>query len=253
MTNNLNIVLFLLIIALMLIIYNLFQHIVMSSARVMSANWLATNGQDWSKLLARRDGPENISRPIQWVVVRAVDSSVWLVEQHPQMTHAIDYTKTLSERENLLLDGHSIFEKKDKDSQLKLKINEIELTKRTMKKLQNLQNIKREIGRDSHEEMKKKKFYESFEKKLINDPPGLKKFTEFRGDFAETPIPFGVIDSKVTFVNVNGLKSFEATCGPSRSNDEEIFVWSETFPHTPHTGQPDKFDFPNVTPQWVWF
>lgn len=238
-----------------------------ASPKTMAANWLSSDTHTWSRLLARRDGPGSVFRPFQWVMVRATDMSIWLVEQHPTMTHAIEYTKEFNEKGILFCDGNSLLVNREMDehpnTELNAKTKAIDRVPRATKMERRfnewttkIEMAKIAIKNDNHEVSTKNNdsYVQNLSTKLLNDTPGVKKTMTFRGDLEPTPKAIGAIDSKLSLVNVDGISKFEASSGPARSDDDIMaFQWSAAFPNTPHIGHPDKFNFITMTPTWVWF
>ncbi|XP_008559439.1 putative phospholipase B-like lamina ancestor [Microplitis demolitor] len=239
-------------------------NVVMTAAKIMAANWLATDVQSWSRMIARRDGSENTRQLLQWVILRPGDSSVWVVEQHPLMTHAIDFTKIIKEKGYLFSDGNSLLINKEihmmnMESTVKTIKNDLEKELKLIDIESNLNSEdSKNYSRVSHEEYLKLLLQSSNSslhfKFIEKDLPTSIDTMTFRGDLETIPTAIGVIDSKITLVNSNGFVDFQATSGPAWSNDDKIpFQWSESFPGISHLGQPDKFKFPSINPHWVWF
>ncbi|KAG8036060.1 hypothetical protein G9C98_004639 [Cotesia typhae] len=245
-------------------------NIVMTAAKIMAANWLATDVNSWSRTIARRDGSENTRQLLQWVILRPADSSVWFVEQHPVMTHAIDYSKIFLEKGYLFCDGNSLL-----SNQEKIKINK-ELTVETVETENNAEKIieninleddkkitteiiepdsdKPKVGHEEYLNLFFKSLNSSIHFKFIEkELPSLIDTMTFRGDLETTPTAIGVIDSKVMLVNDQGLVDFQSTSGPPWSADQKTpFQWSKSFPSISHIGQPDKFMFASINPHWAW-
>ena len=61
-----------------------------------------------------------------------------------------------------------------------------------------------------------------------------------RGDLAESPVPYGCYDTKVTHVTAAKNMEAWALSGPTTSHNLPEFTWAN-FPDSPHYGLPEKF------------
>ncbi|CAG5089411.1 Similar to lama: Putative phospholipase B-like lamina ancestor (Drosophila melanogaster) [Cotesia congregata] len=242
------------------------MNIVMTAAKIMAANWLATDVNSWSRTIARRDGSENTRELLQWVILRPADSSVWLVEQHPLMTHAIDYSKIFREKgylfcdgnslllnqENIYINKESIVETKNIPEQV-INIKDNENINLNDKKIES-NSEESQVGHEEYLNLFFKSLNSSIHFKFIEkELPSMIDTMTFRGDLETTPTAIGVIDSKVMVLNDQGLVDFQATSGPPWSADQKSpFQWSNSFPTISHIGQPDKFQFSSINPHWAW-
>lgn len=241
----------------------------MSSARIMSSNWLSSTALSWGRYLARRRAPEDISRPIQWILTTPKDTSIWIIEQHPTETHAIDYTKIFTTSESLFCNGISVFEHKKPvptSRVLPSTTPEPQISTTPAAELKNPEEIDdiqkvdettgetKEISEfDSTTEISVSlKINSTLNSKLIGETPGAEWVMGYRGDLEKTAIPFGNIDTKLVLIGSNGVETFEATSGPFSGRFGEDFEWARDFPMVPHVGQPEKFNFDPVTPSWAW-
>ncbi|KAH0561778.1 hypothetical protein KQX54_019400 [Cotesia glomerata] len=243
-------------------------NIVMTAAKIMAANWLATDVNSWSRTIARRDGSENTRQLLQWVILRPADSSVWLVEQHPLMTHTIDYSNIFREKGYLFCDGNSLLNQEKiliNTDKTEIKINpeqvvennnseNIDLNEKKISEIIESNSEESQVGHEEYLNLFFKSLNSSIHFKFIEkELPLMIDTMTFRGDLETTPTAIGVIDSKIMLLNDQGLVDFQANSGPPWSADQKSpFQWSKSFPNISHIGQPDKFQFSSINPHWAW-
>ncbi|XP_015597261.1 putative phospholipase B-like lamina ancestor [Cephus cinctus] len=229
---------------------------VMSAPRVMAANRLAPDGRAWSRLIARQNG-ETSSR--QWIAVESRLNSIFLVEQLPGLTWAADYTKEFTENGFLSCVGIPVFEqikdingRLDNDSETYLLTKSMKVTM-LQKNITTAEEIVRMMRGFIHEDDSQVNLEtgDSTSSTSATDFE-LHRLLSFRGDLEERSRPVGIIDTKILLVDLDGLEMFEATSGPTFSNNCPSFNWSKSFPNISHVGQPDIFNFDSVRPIWVW-
>lgn len=207
----------------------------MSSVRIMAANRLATDGRSWSHSVSNAT---SVDAAWQWVALQSYGLIVWLVEQLPGIVRAKDISKQYADDDIFWSTGEARLrettsvdegDKYNNDNNLKNK-----LITRLKKNVTSTECFKKLMRGCSHEEFKDE------DQKWIQS---------YRGNLEEA-IPFGIIDAKIVLADADGVKSFEAISGPN--SIREPFQWSKTFPNVSHIGQPDIFNFENITPLWVW-
>lgn len=215
------------------------------AARVMSANRLATDGRSWSRLLALNNGGTS-SR--QWLAVDPRIISVWLVEQLPGFTHAVDYSKHFGSTGFVACTGAPISEENRKvvgamrDAAV---VRSDEVSKRQV----NL-TVPKEVAEMMRGRYTTGEDYSNNSTATMDRD--LNEILAFRGDVGSQPFPVGVIDTKVLTAGLDGVETFEAISGPSFSEKIPAFNWSKSFPNEPHCGHPEVFNFDMTTPTWVW-
>ncbi|KYM97877.1 PREDICTED: putative phospholipase B-like lamina ancestor [Cyphomyrmex costatus] len=213
---------------------------VMSSVRVMAANRLATNGRSWSRNMSLQNGADTAR---QWVILELRDSVVWLIEQLPGLIRTTDVSKQFVGTDVLWAIGEVhhpeinmiISENEEEDDDM----TKSELVARLQSNITTIEHFKRLMRGYSHEISTNK-----------NEDPV--QILTNRGDLEKVNLPFGIIDMKIILADVDGVKSFEVTSGPSTLDSTQPFRWSTTFPNVSHIGQPDVFNFDSFTPLWVW-
>lgn len=210
---------------------------VMLTVRLMAANRLATNSQSWFNTLSyQNDG----ASAFQWIIFEPRSMTLLLVEQLPSITVPINYTEEFKKTGFISYIGISNF-KSSNDIVQPAKKN-LNLWKTRLTRLQkNITTFKqfRNMMRGCSQEGCS----------AVNQKTDLQELM-FRGDLEDVPIPYGIIDTKILTVDIDGFKGFEAISGPSQSRTP--FKWSQSFPNISHVGHPDTFNFESVTPKWVW-
>lgn len=211
----------------------------MSSARIMAANRLATDGHSWSRSMSLQTDADTAR---QWIVLQPYGPIVWLVEQLPTMVRAADISKQYVDdgifwstgkarlRETISVNDsgkyNNDFAKNKLNRKLQNNVTTIECFKKLMRGY-------------SHEEF------------TIEDKDQAWN-QSYREDLEKADAFFGIIDTKIVLVDADGVESFEAISGPNKLNSREPFRWSKSFPNVSHIGQPDVFDFDSITPLWIW-
>ncbi|XP_015110213.1 putative phospholipase B-like lamina ancestor [Diachasma alloeum] len=240
------------------------SHTVMSSARIMSSNWLSSSALSWGRYLARRRAPEDISRPVQWIITTPRDTSIWIIEQHPSETHAIDYTKIFTNTKSLFCNGKSVFEhKKSIPSSPGVSPSPLEPSTPSEgpEHLRGAEEIEKtggeigetnEIGGIKKDISVSQRVNSTLNSKLIKETPGAEWIMGYRGDLEKVAVPFGNIDTKLVLIGSEGIETFQATSGPFSGRFGKAFEWGRDFPGVTHVGQPEKFHFQPVTPSWAW-
>ncbi|XP_063974272.1 putative phospholipase B-like lamina ancestor [Diachasmimorpha longicaudata] len=240
------------------------SHTVMSAARIMSSNWLSSSALSWGRYLARRRAPETLSKPVQWIIITPQDTSIWIIEQHPAETHAIDYTKIFTTTKSLFCNGKSVFEHKQSipvSSAITPSPPEHSTPPEVSKHLENSDGTDKkeknsvesnEIGKIKQNGSISDKINSTLNSKLIEETPGAEWVMGYRGDLEKVAVPFGNIDTKLILIGSEGIDTFEATSGPFPGRFGEAFEWKRDFPGVTHVGQPEKFNFKPVTPSWAW-
>uniref|UniRef100_A0A0C9RIQ3 Phospholipase B-like n=1 Tax=Fopius arisanus TaxID=64838 RepID=A0A0C9RIQ3_9HYME len=238
------------------------SHTVMSSARIMSSNWLATSALSWGRYLARRRAPEDISRPVQWILTTPKNISLWIIEQHPSETHAIDYTKIFTTTKLLFCNGKSVFEHKKSIPSPTIAspdLREIQVPPENGEHLQGVERIEiqdqrgeiiQETNKVGDSTSVSYEVNSTLNSKLLRETPGAEEVMGYRGDLEVVAVPFGNIDTKLVLIGSGGIRTFEATSGPGYLGND--FEWKRDFPGVTHVGQPDRFHFGPVTPSWAW-
>ncbi|XP_012255010.2 putative phospholipase B-like lamina ancestor [Athalia rosae] len=217
------------------------------AARVMTANRLAIDGRSWARLLALYNSG---SASRQWLTVDPRINSVWLVEQVPGMTHAVDYSKDLDNVGFVSCTGTPVSNE----------IRKVTGTLRDVALARSAEISRRQMNVTTPEGvtdmmrahaalLKPRIVAENF---TVTSGLDLVLLLSFRGDLDKHPLPVGVIDTKIMTAGLNGIETFKANSGPTFSDKIPPFNWTETFPNQPHCGQPDAFNFGIVTPNWVW-
>ncbi|XP_050577965.1 putative phospholipase B-like lamina ancestor [Bombus affinis] len=215
---------------------------VMLTVRLMAANRLATNSQSWFDTISHQNGGASA---LQWISFEPRSMTVLLVEQLPRITVAMNYTEKFKKIGFISYIGISNFQnindivrpvKKDADL-LKTRLTRLQENITTFEQFRNLMRGCSQEGCTSEEQNSK-----------TNQ---LRELT-YRGDLEDIPVPYGIIDTKILAICADGLKSFEATSGPSTLQSRTPFQWSKSFPNISHVGHPDSFEFKGVTPRWVW-
>lgn len=211
----------------------------------MAANRLATDGRSWSRLMVPYSGG-TVSR--QWLAVDPRLNSVWLVEQLPGITHAVDFSKEFLNLGYIACTGVPMF-------------NEIRMAvgpTRDAASIKSAEISKRQANLTSPDQVadlmrgRAPKFGDREDNSTVVFGTEYTAVIAFRGDMNPKPVPVGVIDTKVIVGGLDGFETFEATSGPSFLDKIPAFNWSRTFPSIPHCGQPEVFDFGTVVPKWVW-
>ncbi|XP_012275336.1 putative phospholipase B-like lamina ancestor [Orussus abietinus] len=218
---------------------------VLSPIRIMTANRLASDGQTWSRLLARQNsGTSNR----QWVTVEPRTGTVWLVEQMSTLTHATEYSKELfNEAGYLICTGIPTFQ--EIRSALSLERKAMSSRDAQISRLQEnittAEHVKSLMRGYSYEDKENEENVEVMSSDLM-------QILALRGDLKDVPRPIGVIDTKLTLADCFGIETFEAISGPTSSHNVDPFDWRKSFPNVSHVGQPDSFSFCGITPLWVW-
>lgn len=215
---------------------------VMSSARLMAANRLATNGQSWFETMSHQNGGASA---VQWITLEPRSTTILLVEQLPSLTVAMNYSEEFKKTGYLIYSGISNFQ------------NVNEIVRPAKKDLNEWRDrlVRAQENATTFEQfrnMMRGCSQEDCTADNLNfkvDP--LKELT-YRGDLEIEPVPYGIVDTKVLAVNTNGFEIFETVSGPATLQSRPPFKWSETFPNISHIGHPDTFDFESVTHRWVW-
>lgn len=214
----------------------------MLTVRLMAANRLATNSQSWFDTISHQNGGASA---LQWISFEPRSITVLLVEQLPRITVAMNYTEKFKKIGFISYIGISNFQnindivrpaKKDVDL-LKTRLMRLQENITTFEQFRNFMRGCSQEGCTSEEQNSK--------------TSQLRELT-YRGDLEDIPVPYGIIDTKILAICADGLKSFEATSGPSTSQSRTPFQWSKSFPNISHVGHPDSFEFKGVTPRWVW-
>nr|XP_031844295.1 putative phospholipase B-like lamina ancestor isoform X2 [Nomia melanderi] len=215
---------------------------VMSSARLMAANRLATDGQSWFETMSHQNGGASAA---QWITLEPRSTTILLVEQLPSLTVAINYTEEFKKNGYLIYSGISNFENVDEIVRpAKKDVNEWrDRLARAQENVTTFEQFRHMMRGCSQEDCTADNL------NLKVDP--LKELT-YRGDLEVEPVPYGIVDTKVLAVNADGFEIFETFSGPATLQSRPPFKWSETFPNISHIGHPDTFDFESVTHRWVW-
>ncbi|XP_046619516.1 putative phospholipase B-like lamina ancestor isoform X1 [Neodiprion virginianus] len=217
----------------------------MLAVRVMSANRLATDGLTWSRHLALYNGG-TASR--QWLAVDPRLNSVWLVEQLPSITHAVDYSKDFVNVGFVSCTGAPMFKEirqvagvsRDAAS---VRSNEIARQLANITTASEIADLMHGHVPDAHA---------AFNNFSMTSGTDLVEIFAFRGDLYAQPFPVGVIDAKIVTAGIDGIENFQVYSGPNFSNKIPAFNWTRTFPNEPHCGHPETFNFGMTTPKWVW-
>ncbi|KZC13268.1 PREDICTED: putative phospholipase B-like lamina ancestor [Dufourea novaeangliae] len=218
------------------------QDHVMLSARLMAANRLATNGQSWFESMSYQNGGASA---VQWITFEPHNTTMLLVEQLPSLTVAMNYTEEFKKVGYVACVGTSNFQNVNDIIQPAKK--DINAWRDRLARLQ--ENITTfEQFRNMMRGCSQEDCTAEYQNSKV-DP--LQELT-YRGDLETQPIPYGIIDTKILVVDVDGFESFETISGPATSKSRPPFKWSDTFPNISHIGHPDTFDFESVTPTWVW-
>lgn len=205
----------------------------MSSVRVMTANRLKTDGQQWfDSILYQND--TDMGR--QWITLEPRFGTIWLNQQSTitkmhinklAVTGSLWSTEEIRPRKN---------NETDKNPYNTIKNELIAQLQTNVTTMEQFRSLMREYN------------YEAFT--IENEEQA--QIPTYRGDLQKVALPFGVIDSKIVLADINGIKSFEAISGPSTLNSKQPFQWSKIFPNVSHVGHPDIFNFDSVIPLWVW-
>ncbi|OAD58305.1 Putative phospholipase B-like lamina ancestor [Eufriesea mexicana] len=213
---------------------------VMLTIRLMAANRLATNSQSWFNIMSHQNGGASA---LQWISFEPRSMTVLLVEQLPSITVAMNYTEEFKKTGLITYVGISNFQ--NIDDILRPAKKDVNLWKTRLTHLQKnittfeqFRNTMRGCSQESCEKQNSK-------------TDRLQELT-YRGDLEDVPVPYGVIDTKILTIDVNGFETFEAISGPSTSHSRLPFKWSTSFPNISHVGHPDTFDFESITPKWIW-
>ncbi|XP_017887359.1 putative phospholipase B-like lamina ancestor [Ceratina calcarata] len=207
---------------------------VMLTVKLMAANRLATGSQSWFNTMSHPNGGASA---MQWISFEPRSMNVLLMEQLPKITVGTNYTEDFRKNGFISYVGLSNFQCiRDTVQPGKKDAN---LTKTCLTRLENVTTLEKfgSMMRGCSQEDRAQNL-------KISDP--LQKLTE-RKDLDDDEAPYGVIDTKIFAIGVDGIESFEVTSGPST-----MFKWSESFPNISHVGHPDTFNFESVTPKWVW-
>jgi hypothetical protein len=214
---------------------------VMSSARVMAANRLTTNGRSWSRSMSLQNGAD-VAR--QWVIQEPRDGVVWLVEQLPGIIRTADVSERFADTGVLWAIGEAVHFR-----ETNVVISESEEENDDATSSEPIARLQSNVT--TMEDFRRLMRGYSHEKPTVEDEDQAQILTN-RGELEKVDLPFGMIDTKIVLADASGVESFEATSGPSTADSVEPFRWSTTFPNVSHIGQPDSFDFDSVTPLWVW-
>lgn len=246
---------------------------VMSPARIMAANRLATEARAWSRLLARGNSPEKSNRSStsrQWLSVRPRDSTVWVIEQHPAITHAADYSEYFARNGYVLCHGDKLLgetrqERRDNESSPQAISDAAAFFRDNVTSVEAVRKLMRGVfgfvdeGNVGDTFNNGSSTVNSLERMEYRVPYGIEPLGKFvyRADLENSRKPLGVIDTKISIAMGDGLESFEATSGPpfDYQSDRDLaapFDWSRHFANVSHIGQPEKFAFESVVPQWIW-
>ncbi|XP_034188490.2 phospholipase B domain containing lamina ancestor [Osmia lignaria lignaria] len=215
---------------------------VMLTVKLMTANRLATSSQSWFSSMSHQNGGASA---LQWIIFEPRSTTILLVEQLPTMTLAMNYTEEFKKTGFIICGGVSYFQSiNDTVRPVKKDLNawmtRLARLQENITTLEQFQNLMRGC---SQEDCTVK------ENHLKTDP--LQELT-YRGDLEDVPLPYGVIDSKILVVDVDGLENFEAISGPATSQSRTPFKWSKSFPNISHIGHPDTFNFESTIPRWIW-
>ena len=244
--------------------------------RIMAANRLASEGRSWSRILARGNPAERAdsgsSSSLQWLTIKPKDSSVWLIEQHPSMTHAVNYSENFANNGFVFCDGNAILPSSGDTGEQTINSGEslknLDLTRffaDNVTSVQDIRNLMRPSASKDGNVNGSSSRVNTLDKGQSLIFSGIGEFVNkfvYRGDVETPKKSYGVIDTKITVATASDLETFEATSGPPYFGRETIgnynramipFNWSTNFPDVLHIGQPDKFQFDGVVPQWVWF
>ncbi|XP_076756178.1 phospholipase B domain containing lamina ancestor [Xylocopa sonorina] len=213
---------------------------VMLTVRLMAANRLATNSQSWFDIISRQNGGASA---LQWISFEPRSASVLLVEQLPSITFARNYSEEFKKTGLVSYVGISNFQN----------INDI--IRPAKKNLWRTHLASLQENTTTFEQFRDTMrgcSQEDCTAENQNSKTDLLQELAYRGDLANVPIPYGVIDTKILVIDMDGFECFDITSGPPTSQLREPFKWSKSFPNTSHIGHPDTFDFESVTPRWVW-
>ncbi|CAK9823095.1 Putative phospholipase B-like lamina ancestor [Anthophora retusa] len=215
---------------------------VMLTVRLMAANRLATNSQSWFNAMSHQNGGASA---LQWISFEPRTTSILLVEQLPSITVARNYTEKFKKTGFISYVGISNFQNINDIIQPAKK--DINVWKTRLTRLQ--ENI---TTFEQFRDMMRGCSQEDCTADTENSKTDLLQELTYRGDLDDVPIPYGVIDTKVLAIDVDGFENFEAVSGPATSQSRTPFTWSNSFPNISHIGHPDTFNFESVTPRWVW-
>ncbi|XP_014472865.1 PREDICTED: putative phospholipase B-like lamina ancestor [Dinoponera quadriceps] len=237
---------------------------VMSSAKTMAANRLATNGRVWSRILLLQNGSEGAR---QWITLEPHNRVVMLVEQLSGIARVADISEQFAATGALCRTGNARLRDvkvaiDDNDEEGNGESNDDitrgELVARLQKNITTVESFRRLMRGYSHEDTATATETAAIittTATINEDEDRAGRILAYRGDLEDngSASPFGVIDAKIVLADVNGVKSFEAASGPSTlGGARKPFRWSKAFPNVSHVGQPDVFKFGNVVPLWVW-
>lgn len=210
----------------------------MLTVRLMAANRLATNSQSWFNTLSYQNGGASA---LQWIIFEPRSMTLLLVEQLPSIIIPMNYTEEFKKIGFISYIGISNFKSTNdivQPAKKNLNLWETRLTclQKNITTFEQFRNMMRGCSQEGCT--------------AVNEKTDYLQELMFRGDLEDVPIPYGIIDTKILTVDVNGFKGFEAISGPSQSRTP--FKWSQSFPNISHVGHPDIFNFESVTPKWVW-
>lgn len=210
---------------------------VMSPARIMATNRLATDGHSWSRSMSLQTDADTAW---QWIVLQPSGPIVWLVEQLPGTVRAANISKQYiddgifwSTGKARLRETTSVDDKYNNDVERNKLIASLQKNVTTMERFRDWM-----------------RGY-SYEEFIVEDEDQA-WIQSYREDLEKANVSFGIIDAKIVLADTDGVENFEAISGPNRLNSKEPFKWSKSFPNVSHIGQPDVFDFDSITPLWVW-
>lgn len=214
----------------------------MLTVRLMAANRLATNGQSWFNTMSHQNGGANAR---QWISFEPRSTTMLLVEQLPSVSVAMNYTEEFKKTGFISYVGISNFQN----------INDIVQPAKTDINVWNDSLARLQDNITTYEQFREMMRGCSQEDCTVdeqNSKANLLQELTYRGDLEDDPISYGIIDTKILAIDVDGFESFEATSGPAASQSRPPFTWSKIFPNISHIGHPDTFDFESVNPRWVW-
>jgi hypothetical protein len=222
---------------------------VLTWARGLVANRLATGGSSWAQLFVRENSG-TINN--QWMVVdynRFIPFKVlppgtlWIVEQIPEYTEAADVT-------DYLVDGHWPSYNRPFFKEVFSRSGHNEMVKKygdhyTYQLYSRAKIFRRQAG-SVHDRaaMRRIMRYNEWQ----TDPYSLgspENAIASRADMADAGKPCcagGNIDAKIVGKADVAAMRFEGTSGPTHDT-QPVFEWSQDFASTPHYGQPHSFPF----------
>ncbi|XP_058796938.1 putative phospholipase B-like lamina ancestor [Phymastichus coffea] len=206
----------------------------LSAARLMAANRLATDGLAWAQLLERQAAAGGAAGR-QWLAVEPRYGRVRLVEQLPAgPTQHSDRSVEFARQGFLGLAGAPLSEAARgppgaRAAAAAARAAQLALLQANVSSVEALRELMRGPG-----------------------DAALAQLLAYRGDLAAVPRPHGVVDSKLFLFDLSGVLAFEGRCGPPRRPHAPAFDWAASFPNSSHLGQPEVFAFDSFAPRWVW-